>query len=64
MAAFSSAAWKWIVFVLEAMMAPRWLINLIKGLYVGSSASFVLSGVLGCLISISSGIKQGCPSSG
>jgi hypothetical protein len=64
LAAFPSAAWKWIFFVLETMLCPRWLINLVKGLYFGSSSNFVLSGVIGCLIKITSGIKQGCPSSG
>eukprot|EP00972_Heterocapsa_arctica_P003978 592156-Heterocapsa_arctica.AAC.1 len=44
--------------VLEMMMVPKWLINLIRGLYDGSSAPFVLTVIRGCLTSITSGMKQ------
>ena len=63
-AAFPSAAWNWIWFVLDAMGAPTWVKNCFHALYVGSSTQLVLGRCRGLAFFLSSGIKQGCPKSG
>ena len=63
-AAFPSAAWNWIWFVLDAMGAPAWIKNCFLALYVGSSTQLVLGRCRGLAFFLSSGIKQGCPKSG
>ena len=63
-AAFPSAAWNWIWFVLDAMGAPTWAKNCFHALYVGSSTQLVLGRCRGFAFFLSSGIKHGCPMSG
>ena len=63
-AAFPSVAWDWLWHVLDLMVCPEWLVCAVKALYVGSSAQLAAGGLRGVLISITSGIKQGCPMSG
>ena len=63
-AAFPSVAWDWLWHVLDLMECPEWLVCAVKALYIGSSAQLAAGGLRGVLISITSGIKQGCPMSG
>ena len=63
-AAFPSAAWSWIFFVLNAMHAPSWIVNCVCALHFGSSSQIVLGRSRGTSFCVTSGIKQGCPMSG
>ena len=63
-AAFPSVAWDWLWYVLDLMDCPEWLVCAVKALYIDSSAQLAAGGLRGVTISISSGIKQGCPMSG
>ena len=63
-AAFPSVAWDWPWYVLDLMKCPEWLIRAVKALYIDSTAQLAVGGLRGVLISITSGIKQGCPMSG
>ena len=55
-AAFPSAVWNWIWFVLDAMGAPTWAKNCFHALYVGSSTQLVLGRRRGLAFFLSSGI--------
>ena len=63
-AVFPSVLWLWVLFVLERMGCPWWLVNAVKALYRGSSVTPSLGSTVGPGFLVSSGIKQGCPMSG
>ena len=46
------------------MGCPEWLVRAVKALYIDSTARLAIGGLRGVTISITSGIKQGCPMSG
>ena len=46
------------------MECPGWLVRAVKALYIDSTAQLAAGGLRGVTISITSGIKQGCPMSG
>ena len=46
------------------MNCPEWLVRAAKALYIDSTAQLAAGGLRGVTISITSGIKQGCPMSG
>ena len=63
-AAFPSVLWSWVVFVLERLACPWWLVNADKALYRGSSVALSLGSTVSPGFLVSSGIKRGCPMSG
>ena len=55
-AAFPSVLWSWVVFVLERLACPWWLVNADKALYRGSSVTLSLGSTVGPGFQVSSGI--------
>ena len=63
-AAFPSVAWDWLWCFLDLMDCPGWLVCAVRALYIDSTAQLATGGLRGVTVSITSGIKQGCPMSG
>ena len=61
--AFPSVAHEWLFVVLEALGAPKWLINYISGLYSTNNTYYLTSSGKTFLFAILSGVLQGCPMS-
>jgi hypothetical protein len=63
-AAFPSLSQEWMFQVLRKMQIPRMVIRALRALYNDNDATIFFNGAAHSTITITSGIKQGCPASG
>ena len=62
--AFGSMLHSWMLFALRRMVVPRWLLRFIRRLYKLGWATMLFRGRKWGMVSMESGIIQGCPVSG